>query len=200
MLSDLIPKEEIDALLGRPVDISRPYTHQDIVYLLNQHPFIQIISAQADFTKDNEIKITKSVSGWNILDYGDALCSSAGEFMFGGNDDKSFIKRILDGEKNDGNQVDDTKITINPGKGTIIKQTYDTVQEIIDIAISKGWPGIEFIDGSPLMASLLWQLCEEKGLTLEGYTPEEKEEEEAKRKQRAKEVFEKAPIFQNRPE
>lgn len=193
MFNNLIPQQEIEELIGKPVDTSRPYTPQDLVYILNQHPFIQIVNPDAKFAGEIKHKITKLASGWNLFDYGDALCSSAGEFMFGGADYLDFIQKILSDKKTD---EDDGRTTVNPGKGTIIKQTYDTIKEIIDIAISKGWGGIELVDGTPLMTEFLWRLCEESGLTLDGYTPDEEEEANAKRKRRIKELITQAPILQ----
>lgn len=192
MFNNLIPQQEIEELIGKPIDTSRSYTSQDLVYILNQHPFIQIVNPDAKFAGEIKHNIIKLASGWNLLDYGEALCSSAGEFMFGGADYLNFIQKILDDKET---ADDDGRTTINPGKGTIIKQTYDTIKEIIDIAICKGWDGIELVDGTPLMTEFLWRLCEEKGLTLDGYTPDEEAEANAKRKQRIKGLLEKAPAF-----
>lgn len=182
---------QIEELIGKPINTSRPFTHQDIVYLLNKYPFIQIANTLSTFENAMALKILRADSGWNIMDYGDALCSSAGEYMFGGANYESFIQKILDGRRTDVDSGDDG--SVNPGKGTIIKQTYDTTNELIDLAICKGWSGIELIDGTPLMAQFLWLICEEKGVALEGYTPDEQDEANAKRKKRVKQLLAQAP-------
>ena len=63
---------------------------------------------------------------------------------------------------------------VNPGKGTIVKQMFDTATEMVKIAIKK-WPGIEIIDGTNLMKWAAWLAAKEKNYTLEGFDPEEED-------------------------
>ena len=172
---------EIKDIIGDlPSDIFRPISHQDLIYLLNMHPFIQVINPNGLFEEDLTPKVLESMHGWKIIRYGnDIICSSLGEFVFNGGDDRMFMKSIL-GESG----TDDGGVAMNPpGNGTIVKQTHDTLVEIIDMATNSGWNVMELVDGTPLMKQMLWLLAEEKGLDLKGYQPDEKVEAKAKREQ-----------------
>lgn len=161
----------------KEADIFRPITHRDIDYLCNKYPFLQMINAEAKFEGEIIPKFITSQSGWTIHDYGDAMSASPGEFLFGGGDYKAFLEAILKGEikeEEGGEEGGEGGAMVNPGKGTIIKQMFDTSIEMVKIAIEK-WTGIEIIDGTYLMKWAAWLAAKEKDYTLEGFDPEEED-------------------------
>jgi hypothetical protein len=195
-MANYIDNETTDIIGALPNDIFRPISHQDLVYLLNMHPFIQVINPDGLFEGSLIPEVSESVSGWKIIRYGnDAICSSPGEYIFSSWDDGAFLKSIMGKGKN-GESDDGGGDVFGPGKGTIIKQTHDTVVDIINIVINIGWKGIELVDGTPLMERMLWLLCEEKELNLKGYNPDEEAKEKAERERRRRELFAKLPEFE----
>ncbi len=49
-------------------------------------------------------------------------------------------------------------------KGQLIKQTYDTMYDMVELAMKRGWAGIEIVDGTPIMKWAAWAIAKEKGL------------------------------------
>lgn len=153
------------------VDWSRPITHDDIQYLLDHYPFLQLLSTDPQFDPNNEPKFITVQSGWVVHDYGAALSSSPGQHLLGG---------YVDEDDDEGGEEGGAA---NPGKGTIVKQAVDTASEMVSIAIEKGWPGIEVIDGHPLMKWAAWNEAQNQSLLVNGYEPDE---EGIKRRERTK--------------
>ena len=183
----MINKADKDVIGNLPInDVFRPISHRDVVYLLNMHPFIQIINPNGYFEGDLTPKVVDSLTGWTIIRYGnDIICSSLGKFVFDGGNDHLFMKSVL-GERDSG---DNGETAMTPtGKGTIIKQTHDVSVEIINMALNSKWNGVELVDGSPLIKQILWLLCEEKGLNLKGYEPDEELKTKTKQEQRRKKL------------
>jgi|GEM_PF-3751405 len=180
-------------------NVFRPISHQDVIYLLNRHPFIQIINPHGYFSEDLTPQVTDSPTGWKIIRYGnDIICSSLGRFILDDGNEPLFMKSIIDGTT-DSEDIDKQPMS-PPGKGTIIKQTHDVTVEIINLALNSKWNAVELVDGSPLFKQMLWLICEEKGLNLKGYEPNEelkskaKLEEEQRRKKSVAQQ-EEAPII-----
>lgn len=167
-------KQHIAGLDLKEANIFRPITHKDIDYLCNKYPFLQMINSEAKFEGEIIPKFITSQSGWIIHDYGDAMSASPGEFLFGGGDYKTFLEAILKGKIEEGGEEGEGGAIVNPGKGTIIKQMFDTATEMVKIAI-KRWPGIEIIDGTNLMKWAAWLAAKEKNYSLEGFDPEEED-------------------------
>jgi hypothetical protein len=189
-----IDKETKDIIGELPKDVFCPISHKDfLIYLQNAWPFIQVINPDEVFEGEVPRKITKSTSGWQIIRYGNiAICASPGKFLFGESDDSAFMKSIIGGEKPD----EDSGPVIYTGKGTVIKQTHDTVVEIVKMVLDSNWKGVDLVGGTKLMEEMLWRECEEKGLTLDGYEPDEEAKVKAERRQRQKERLAQLPEFE----
>jgi hypothetical protein len=165
-------------------DVFREPTSRDLEYLHDKYPFVQFINPDGLFTEESKIQHITAESGWTIVDYGDALCSSPGEFLYQGEDSEKFLTAILAGEKEDedgGEGGEKGGGGANPGKGTIIKQTVDTVVDMIKIVLKKGWSGILIINGTPFMKWCSWYLATENHLNVEGFMPSEEEEKKRDR-------------------
>lgn len=142
------------------IDLSR-IKDSDVEFLLKQYPFLQIISTDPALPENASVKLLPAKSGWVIHDYGDVLCASPGQLLYG--DDS-----VKEGDDERGG-VGSRSLTA--GKGTIVNQAFMTAQEMIAIAIEQGWPGAEIIDGTPLMQWAAWMAAEDREYVLRGYEP-----------------------------
>ncbi len=153
-------REQLDKLgLTDLVDWSTAIKPSDILYLLDHCPFLQIVSAQARPT--HEVKIIKAPSGWDVLDYGDAMTSSPGKLLFSDLED---FKRILKEE-------DENSGKGRTGRGTIYQQTFDTAAFMVAQAIAMGWHGIHIVDGHPKMQWAAWMAALDNQLSVSGFEP-----------------------------
>lgn len=133
------------------IDWKRRITAAEVLYLLDQCPFLQITdTALAVATEIQPLKLIEAKSGWKIHDYGNALSSSPGELLFG---------KQKDDDEGGG------------GAGTIVNQAVITAFEMVELAKQHGWTGIQLVDGHPLMAWAAWMQALDSGLEIEGYTP-----------------------------
>lgn len=155
-------------------DVNRPISASDVEYILRHCPFLQILNVEATFDNFDKVKFTRAPSGWVIHDLQDAVSSSPGLFLFGGEDN---IPSFVD-EQEEGGGTGGGLPNLNPAKGTIINQAFITAQTMIEM-VEKRWPGIEIIGGSELMQWAAWVICDERKLKLTGFEPTE--EHKAKR-------------------
>lgn len=163
----------VDALLrdlweNRAVGITTQsldfFNSEVLAYLRERYPYLQMISMDAKFEDAVIPKFKKSSCGWVIHDYGQAMSSSPGKYLYGpGNPE------IEEDEGSNGG---------NTGFGTLVRQTVETAKAMVDLAIEKGWPGVEIISGTELMQWAAWFATQEKNYPLIGYSPGQ----EAKRK------------------
>ncbi|OGT54449.1 MAG: hypothetical protein A3F17_07605 [Gammaproteobacteria bacterium RIFCSPHIGHO2_12_FULL_41_15] len=159
------------------VDWKRPITHEDIAYLLAHYPFLQMVSS-GDTPALPEPKLILARSGWVIHLYGEALSCSPGGLLFQGGD-----FRVLLGEHG----MLPTEI-INPGKGTVHKQAFDTAQEMVELAKRYSWPGIRIVDGHPSMYFAIWIGAERNGIPIVGgYVPNQEDQRKMALMQRSPE-------------
>lgn len=159
------------------IDWSRPITAKDLEYLYDRYPFLQLLSIDPNFEAGVEPKFITLSSNWVAHDYGDALTSSPGEFLYGGYADENEEDGVEGG-------------SANPGKGTIVKQAVDTAAEMVSIAIEKGWPGIDIIDGHELMKWAAWNEAQNHEIVVNGYEPDETAH---KRRERVKHLQKTVP-------
>ncbi len=129
---------------------SRPITPEDIEYLLQHWPFIQIMSTNELPIRDQaDIYLLKT--RWQCHDYGDALTTSPGKLLWQGGDYR----------------INSDLGLVNPGKGTVVKQAFDSAAELAAGAKRLGWEGINIIDGSPMMQKFIaYHARWEQGLSL----------------------------------
>lgn len=147
------------------IDWMRKLTPQDVLYLIDHCPFLQMINPDA--TGEGEsVKLILADSGWMIHDYGDAMSSSPGELLFAGGD---FRIRLADEKEDEGGEGGSI---LNPGKGTFRKQAFDTATQMAEMAANRNWAAIRFVDGHPLMQRAAWIRAEQLGLKVIGFTPD----------------------------
>lgn len=157
-------EQTLDKLNLKDVDFLRPLTSEDILYLINQCPFLQIIRIGDPVPLPN-VELITAKTNWVIQHYGDAMSSSPGKLLFqGGN----FHLHSGDDGGGDGGSI------INPGKGTIQKQAFDTAQEMMALAKKWGWTGVKIVDGHFIMQWAAWMYAEDEEIHLEGYNPDKK--------------------------
>lgn len=141
----------------------RNISPQEILYLLDRCPFLQMVNPEVSL-EEQQLELLMADSGWTIHLYGDAMSSSPGELLFGGGDYRIFLSEEEDEEGGGGS-------ILNPGKGTIRKQAFDTAMQMAEFAYQLGWGAIQIIDGHPIMGRAAWIRAEQLGLTVSGFTP-----------------------------
>lgn len=130
---------------------------EDILYLADRWQFLQVVESTGKHDAYDEPKFIEASSGWTIIDYGNAMCTSPGKLMFGG-------YRSDDDDEGGGSGG------VNPGHGTIFKQAFDSAAAIIQLAKEYGWKGVLIIDGHPYMQRAAWTEAVKIGVRLEGYS------------------------------
>lgn len=139
-----------------------------LAYLRELYPYLQMISIDAKFEDAVIPKFTKSPSGWVIHDYGQAMSSSPGKYLYGpGNPEL---------EEEDGRG--------GTGSGTLVRQTVETARAMVELAIDKGWPGIEIVSGTQLMQWAIYMESEERNYPLAGYSPDRQGQQKLERVKR----------------
>jgi len=146
--------------LGVDIDVMREITPEEILYLLDHCPFLQIVNLEVGLGNE-EVSLVKADSGWVIHDYGDALSSSPGRLLFGGG-------YILSGDEDEEGGGGSGLVE---GKGTVHKQAFDTAMQMVEIAHRHGWPGFHTIDGHPMMMRAAWIMAGKLGLQVTGFEP-----------------------------
>ena len=149
----------------------------DILHLFDKFPFLQIVDTRVEVDPPAEPQfISCDGSGWTIYDYGNAMSTSPGLLLWGGGD----FSMPLEGDDAGGE-------IINPGKGTIVNQAYETAVEMIRLADERGWEGLLIVDGHPLMQWAAWVEAYDRGFVIEGYEPNETDYAKRRRIRRSKE-------------
>lgn len=159
--------QEVSKKLHIDVDVLREISPEEIQYLLDRCPFLQIVGPTTELEPE-EVKIIQSESGWDIHDYGDAISSSPGRLLFGGGN----FRIYLDDEDEGGSGGD----IINPGKGTIRNQAFVTASEMVLMAHERGWDHFTIVDGHLLMKRAAWIKASEQGMTVDGFEPTAEDE------------------------
>jgi len=160
--------------LGLPI-WDRPVSSAEIQYFLDRWPFLQILSTN-ELPVREEVEQLKAPSGWTVLNYGDAFASSPGQFLFG----TGKFRRAND-EEDDG----DGDASLNPGKGTVWRQAFDTATYMAGLAKQLGWTGIHVVDGHAMMKWAIWMGAVDGGLEISGFEPSERDVERRERVKRS---------------
>ena len=172
-MSNDINEQELKKTLGElglTVDWQRPITPDDITYLLEKRPFIQLTTADGGVTTMDPPTITIAKTGWVIINYGDAICSAAGNqlYNYGG-----MPYRLGGQEPNDEGDETDWGEPI----GTIHGQVFNTALELVELAKKQGWHNIHIIDGMPKMIWATWHNALKSDMTVSNYSPTKDDEE-----------------------
>lgn len=150
--------DEISKKLQIDINVLRDISPEEIQYLLDMCPFLQIVDTVMHYTEEQppEVQFIEAKSGWKIFDYGDAMCSSPGEGILG----FAEYKRLKEGGDED-----------EGGSGTIWNQAFLTAAEMAEIAKARGWKGIQIIDGHRIMKRGAWIRALDIGLPVVGFEP-----------------------------
>lgn len=132
----------------------------DILYIVDRWPFLQVIESSGSKQGLENPEFITASSGWTIINYGNAMSTSPGKYLFQGG---YFRVRTVDDDDEGGGGI------VNPGKGTIVKQSFDSAAHIIRLAKELGWLGVEIIDGHPAMQRAAWVEACRIGIKLDGY-------------------------------
>jgi hypothetical protein len=161
----------LDSVWGRraldlpsELEFNTSVTPKDVDFLANRSVYIQVINTQAVLAGMTEpVLINGEEEGdWTIHNYGEAMCVSRGKLLF----------EDMPTEPSSTEQQ-------SKGRGTLVKQAFDTASEMVDLAIENGWAGIEIIAGVRLMEWAVWMAAQDRDLAVAGFEPSE--EEQAKR-------------------
>ncbi len=170
-MSDQNNKNDIEQTIERAseklhidINVLREIRAEDIQYLLDHCPFLQIVGPEIALDTQT-VKLISSQSGWDIHDYGDALSSSPGRFIFGGGD---FRINEDEGDEDGGGIV-------NPGKGTVVNQAWVTASDMLLMAYERGWSFVTLVDGHAVMKRAAWVRAVELGITIQGFEPSQKD-------------------------
>jgi len=163
----------------------REITPEEIQYFLDRWLFVQIISTN-NIPPLEQVKILTAKSKWKIINYGDALTSSPGEFLFAA----GHMQNENMDEDGDGGQA-------NGGQGTIWRQAFNTATEMVQLAKEFGWEGIHFVDGHPLMKWAVWMEAMDEQVPFTGFEPSEKDLARRERVKRSQ--IEDAKLLSMRP-
>ena len=167
------------------IDWNRPIRPDEVQYLLSRYPFLQIINTDAKFAGEMKVTFNVAKTGWIIHDYGDAISASPGELLF----------KNYSGDWNELEEEGD-----NGGSGTIVNQAYLTAQEMVTLAIQKGWAGVEIIAGTAIMQWAAWMAAQDNNFNLIGYEPtKEAKEKRARVKKTLTTPGPEAPEERSRP-
>lgn len=154
---------------GIPVsgfDVQREISLAELEYLHLKFAFVQILNP-ASTDEFETIRFIRSRSGWIILNYKNAMCTSPGEMLF--------TDEIYTGL---GHEV----IRLNTGSGTRPKQIVDTAAEMVRMAKEEEhWPSIHIVNGEALMCWGIWKGARDLGIPVTGFVPTKRDEEKYKR-------------------
>ena len=142
---------------------SRGFSYSDVLYLLDQCPYLQIIDGVGKAKPWDEMRIDQSASGWLIHNYGDALTSSPGRLIFG-------IGAGLGSLSEDEDEGGSGGVSLST-VGTVVNQSYITVRDMIALAIAQGWGHVKLVDGHPRLFRYAWVEAMSQGIAIEGFKP-----------------------------
>lgn len=153
-------KELEERLKIKIQDVNRPVTPEEVQWMLDHSPYLQIVSANGGEPANMEL-VSGGLSNWSIINYGDAMSSSPGLFMF----DRYSADHLDDDDGGDGG-------CLNPGRGTIINQAYLATRDMIALAKKLGWTGIHVVGCHRMMGRFAWIEAEKDGMSFSGFEPD----------------------------
>ena len=156
----------------------------EVEALLNRLPFLQITNADLEVEYEREVTFIRSKSGWLMHDYWDALAASPGEHMYN--------LDMIDADDEDGSGR--SGVGMPPGVGTIIKQAFDTAEQMVALAKQRNWKAVYIVDGHRRMKWATWVAAQAAGIEVIGFEPNEKERDRLYRLRRNEEAIDKLRI------
>ena len=148
----------------------------DILYLAENWQFLQVVENSGTREAFEKPELITAKSGWTIINYGNAMATSPGKWIFRG----GYFQwtENMDDEDDDGSGGSGI---VNPKHGTIRKQAFDSAAEIIQLAQEFGWQGVQIVDGHPNMQRAAWVEACRIGVRLDGYIPDMQAEKSRRR-------------------
>jgi hypothetical protein len=183
-LRQAIEKSKAKLLSKYATEWSGDFTAEEIAALLNRMPYLQICNGDIEVEYDQEIAFVRSKSGWLVHDYWHALSASPGEHLF--NTD------MIDEDDETG--AGRSGIGMPPGVGTIVKQAFDTAEQMVSLAKKRGWKGVYLVDGHRKMKWAAWVAAQAAGLEVYNFEPSEKERDRLARLRRNEAVIERLRV------
>lgn len=151
-----VPGGEFYEQLNRQA-VSRAITYEEFYHLLGRFPALVVRNIDVEqFPERVEPNVIKSSSGWDILDFGDWVCTSPG--------------RLIWGAYRDG-PADDEQAPIIKGNGTLVQQFVDVAYDVMALAVEKGWPAAYVVHGFYGMVRAAWIAAEGLSYHIEGFSP-----------------------------
>ena len=152
------------------VDITQ-VSAEDVLYFAERWQFLQVVETSGTKQHLDKPELIEAKSGWTIINYGDAMATSPGKWIFRGG-----YFQFVENEDDEGDGG-----IVNPRKGTIIKQAFDSAAELIQLAKEMGWDGVQIVDGHPDMQRAAWVEACRIGVKLDGYVPDVEAEKQRRR-------------------
>lgn len=123
-------------------------------YLRSRYPYVMIANIDAA-SIDPAALPTKTYANnyWPILDYGDYIISGCSEIMAYLLQQQGLTDDDRGGQGGKGGPG---------GFGTIVQQFTDVAFEIVQMAIARGWNGVNIPEGYYSMSRMAWIACEIK--------------------------------------
>lgn len=143
----------------------------DILYIAKQWQFLQIVEMSGSKQPFENPELIVAKSGWTIINYGDSMATSPGKYIFRGG---HF-------QWTDNEDDEDEGGIVNPKKGTVTKQAFDSAAEMIELAKELGWNGVQIVDGHPDMQRAAWVEACRIGVRLDGFKPDVEAEKTRRR-------------------
>jgi hypothetical protein len=155
----------------------RRLTDAELEYLFDRFTHIQIATPNnPKLPAYNPPKIVNSRSGWAMLNYGNAIASSPGEYLFNYAGIPQYEKMKAN---NPSLQDDDDEGGTDIG--TLSKQRFITAEDIVAEAMKNGWDSIHIVDGDPKFIWAIWVHAQEKNIAVTGYKFGKDEQERRER-------------------
>lgn len=143
----------------------------DILYLAKQWQFLQLVELSGERPHLDKPELIEAKSGWTIINYNDAMATSPGKYIFRGG---YYQWTTNEDDEGDGGIV-------NPKKGTIVKQAFDSAIEMIQLTKEWGWAGVVIVDGHPDMQRAAWVEGCRIGVRVDGYQADMEAEKQRRR-------------------
>ena len=164
-------KQEIEDMWIQVKDATKSVFERDITpdeffYLMGCYPYLEICDTDYPFIDaGTKPKIIDMPNGWKIFDFKSVLVAGNSELL---QRERSYPRP---GSNLPPGIAEDDDEEGGGGYGTIVAQYASTAQQMIAVAMQKGWSAAEVISGFYPMQRLAWVTAREKGYRLKGFEP-----------------------------
>ncbi|MFU8797505.1 MAG: hypothetical protein ACNA7Y_02250 [Gammaproteobacteria bacterium] len=150
---------ELTAIAGE-----KSIRYEEFYYLLSRYPYLDLQhSAGSQPLAERPLRILSVKGGWDIQDFGDRIRTSPGRFLYGG----YRVRHSQDDEEGES-----TGGVIQP-QGALTQQMIDMAEEMIALAMEKGWPEVDVVGGFYGMIRAAWVAAAIQDYKIVGFEPSE---------------------------